>query len=50
MKSSSLCLVRISERENRKNGKEEIFAQVMPENFPDQIKDTNLQIVIQTNE
>ena len=46
MKSSSICLIRISEGEQRENG-EEIFEQVMPENFPEIINDINLQIVIQ---
>lgn len=39
MKNSSICLIRISEGENRKNGREDIFEEVMNENFPDQMKD-----------
>lgn len=47
MERSSKCQVRISEGEKREIGGEEIFKEVLPENFPEMRNDINLQIMIQ---
>ena len=44
--SSGICLIRISEREQREDG-EESFEEVMPEYFPEMINNINLEILMQ---
>lgn len=43
-KRSYIRIIRVPKRDKKDSGAERVFEEIMPENFPNLVKNTNLQI------